>query len=560
MVGAAAISTSASSDGSLEASTGDGTVTTAGPTRRFAERRVTFCAMSHRLVRALVAAATATGLVLGTTACTDPGASLTPTPVTTASGLPGPAVAPEDSLAGFYEQRLAWSSCTGGECARLRVPRDYADPGAGDLEIAVLRVKARDQGKRLGSLVVNPGGPGASGVDYARSADLIVGAPVRRYFDVVGFDPRGVVRSSPIDCLADQQLDTFLGTDPTPDDAGEEQRLLTEARAMAAGCEQRNPDLLPHVSTVDAAKDMDVLRAALGDAQLNYLGKSYGTFLGATYADLFPKRVGRFVLDGVVPPDLTSAELAEGQARGFELATRAYVEDCVSGGGCVLGTSVEQGMTWLRDFLTRLDTTPLPSGDPSVPALNEAWASLGLGAALYDQGSWGILTQALEEAAGGSGRTLMALADSYADRKAGGGYTGNIMEAIFAVNCLDRPDSPDLATYVQNAKAFSAVAPTWGRFLAWGSLPCGVWPVTGGAPPHAVSAQGSNPIVVVGTTRDPATIYEWSVRLRKQLAHAALISFDGDGHTAYTRSNSCVDDAIDRYYVQGVTPEDGLRC
>ncbi len=516
--------------------------------------------MSHRLARALVAAATATGLLLGSSACTDAADSLTPTPVQATSGVPAPSDAPADDLAGYYTQTLAWSSCSGGDCARLRVPRDYAHPSAGDLEIAVLRVKARNQGKRIGSLVVNPGGPGASGVDYARSADLIVGAPVRSYFDVVGFDPRGVVRSSPIDCLPDGQLDTFLGTDPTPDTAGEEQDLLTEAHAMAAGCEQRNPLLLPHVSTVDAAKDMDVLRAALGDAQLNYLGKSYGTFLGATYADLFPKRVGRFVLDGVVPPDLTSAELAQGQARGFELATRAYVQDCVSGGGCPLGKTVDQGMQWLRDFLTRLDARPLPSGDPSVPALNEAWASLGLGAALYDQGSWGILTQALEEAAGGSGRTLMALADSYADRKAGGGYTGNIMEAIFAVNCLDRPDSPDLATYEANAKAFTAVAPTWGRFLAWGSLPCGVWPVTGGAPPHTVSAKGSNPIVVVGTTRDPATIYEWSVRLRNQLANAALISFDGDGHTAYTRSNSCVDDAIDRYYVQGVTPKDGLRC
>jgi pimeloyl-ACP methyl ester carboxylesterase len=336
---------------------------------------------------------------------------------------------------------------------------------------------------------------------------------------------------------------------------------------MANGCEARSKALLPHVGTVDAARDMDVLRAVLGDSQLNYLGKSYGTFLGATYAELFPKRVGRFVLDGVVPPDLTSEEMSEGQARGFEMATRAYVEDCVQQGGCPLGGSVDEGMRSLRAFLKRVDARPLPSGDPAEPRLNEAWASLGLGAALYDQGAWGILTDALKEAEAGNGSSLMALADTYADREPGGTYTGNIMEVIYAVNCLDRPDSPDVATYRENAVKFSKSAPTWGPFLAWGSLACGFWPVKaeatpGGPPvgPHKIAAKGSGPIVVVGTTRDPATIYEWSKRLRDQLSNAALITYDGDGHTAYRRSNDCVDNAIDGYYVQGKVPKDGLKC
>jgi pimeloyl-ACP methyl ester carboxylesterase len=502
----------------------------------------------------LVAAALA---FAGVAACTT-----TPEPqgVPVTGGAANVTTPPDAALASYYDQGLDWAKCGGFECADLTVPRDYANPTDGDITIKVLRAKATNRGSRLGSLVVNPGGPGGSGFQYAQSADFIVGPDVRKSFDIVGFDPRGVGRSAPIDCLGDEQLDDFLDTDPTPDSTAEQQELLEAARTMAEGCQERNPDLLPHVSTVDAAKDMDVLRAALGDGLLNYLGKSYGTFLGSTYAELFPERVGRFVLDGVVPPDLSSAELAEGQAKGFELATRAYVEDCVNEGDCPLGDSVDAGMESIRALLKDLDASPLPTGDPAAPQLTEAWGSLGLAAALYDEGSWGILTDAIREAQSGSGASLLGLANTYADRVPGGGYSGNIMEVIWAVNCLDRPDSPDLDTYAGYETEFSKIAPTWGPFLAWGSLACGVWPVEGGAPPHEISAEGSNPIVVVGTTRDPATIYEWSKQLRDQLDSAVLVSLDGDGHTAYTRGSKCIDDALDEYYVRGTVPEDGLMC
>ena len=514
-------------------------------------RAATTAARRSGLRLAAAAAALAT-----VAACTTPDAP--GVPVT--GPADGATSATDPELAGYYDQKLDWAACDAYQCADLTVPIDYADPSGGDITIKVLRVPARSQGKRLGSLVVNPGGPGASGVDYATAADTIVGPSVRSSFDVVGFDPRGVGRSAPIDCLDDKALDAFLGTDPTPDDPAEERGLLKAAETMAAGCQSHNRDLIAHVGTADAAKDMDVLRAALGDAHLNYLGKSYGTFLGATYADLFPTRVGRFVLDGVVPPDLTSAQLAEGQARGFELATRAYVEDCVIEGGCPLGTSVDEGMRWIRGFLADLDRNPLPTGDPAVPELTEAWGSLGLAVAMYDQGAWGILTDAIREAEAGSGASLMALANAYADRAPGGSYSGNMMEAIWAVNCLDRPDSPDLSTYEGYEKDFTEVAPTWGPFLAWGSLACGVWPVQGDNPPHRIAAEGSNPIVVVGTTRDPATIYEWSKQLRDQLANAVLVSLDGDGHTAYTRGSSCIDNALDAYFVKGTVPQDGLTC
>ncbi|KGN38134.1 alpha/beta hydrolase [Knoellia subterranea] len=464
----------------------------------------------------------------------------------------------------FYEQDLTWERCDGGQCTKLTVPLDYSKPDGDTIQISVLRVPARKQSQRIGSLVVNPGGPGGSGVDYARAADFIVGSAVRQRFDVVGFDPRGVGRSAPIDCLSDSELDTFLGGEQTPDDAAEEQAFADNAKNFAEKCGANAGPLLGHVSTVDAAKDMDILRARLGEKKLTYLGKSYGTYLGATYADLFPQLVGRFVLDGVVAPDLTSQEVNLGQAKGFETATRAWAQFCIDGGDCPLGGSVDAVMQGLRDFLQRVDKEPLSTtGDTAVTALTEGWASTGIAAAMYDQGMWDTLVEAMRAALKGDGSELMGLANTYADRVPNGGYSGNIMEVIYAVNCLDKPESASIPEHEAAAKASLAEAPTWGPFLAWSSMTCGSWPVKterSTEPPRKVTAEGADPIVVVGTTRDPATPYEWSVRLHDQLAKSSLITFDGDGHTAYMRSNECVDEPIDEYYLTGKVPQDGLKC
>ena len=267
------------------------------------------------------------------------------------------------------------------------------------------------------------------------------------------------------------------------------------------------------------------------------------------------------VLDGVVPPDISSLEMALGQAQGFERATRAWAAYCVRKRSCPLGNSVDQVMEGLRTFLASVDQSPLPrTGDNAVPRLTEGWASLGIGFAMYDQGSWQTLVDAMGEAVAGDGTSLLQLADSYADRNPGGEYSGNIMEAIYAVNCLDKPAIGDVAELRREAEESLAVAPTWGPYIVWSQATCGVWPLEPTGVTRTVSAEGAGPIVVIGTTRDPATPYEWSVRLRKQLAHASLISFDGDGHSAYTRSNECVDDAVDAYLVKGTVPKDGLRC
>jgi len=481
-----------------------------------------------------------------------------PEPSVTISRTPPPGSEP---LAKFYEQALSWKRCGLGQCATLTVPLDYARPDGETIGISVLRMRATRPKQRLGSLVVNPGGPGASGVDYARAADFIVGKPVRQRFDVVGFDPRGVQRSEPVDCLPDAQMDAFLGSEQTPDDAAEANAFIAEGKAFGAGCAKLTGQVTGHISTVDSAKDMDILRSALGDEKLNYLGKSYGTYLGAIYADLFPTLVGRFVLDGVLPPDTTPEENALGQAEGFERATRAWAADCVDTGDCPLGGSVDAVMSGLRGLLEQLDAQPIPvRGDARITELTEGWAATGIAQAMYDQGQWASLTDAVGAATRGDGTPLMELADAYARRDPSGRYTSNLLEAFYAISCLDNPDSPDVATYEQRATAFTAKAPTWGRFMAWGGSMCGQWPVSSGTKPHPVTAEGSGPIVVVGTTRDPATPYENSVRLRDQLANGRLITFDGDGHTAYGRSNDCIDDAIDEYYTDGTPPDDDTRC
>ena len=509
--------------------------------------------------RPLAALAGATAALLALSGCSLAdafGGSARTVSVTPQAPPPG-----SEPLASFYGQRVEWSDCEGAQCATMTVPVDYEAPQGDTIEIALVKVPAKRSSKRIGSLVVNPGGPGGSGVDYARAADVIVGEDVRDAYDVVGFDPRGVQRSAPIDCVTDAELDTFLGSDPTPDDAAEEQAFARSARGFAESCARTAGPLLEHVSTVDAARDMDVLRAVLGEEKLTYLGKSYGTYLGTTYAGLFPEQVGRMVLDGVVAPDLTAEEINRGQAQGFETATREWAAYCVQEGDCPLGGSVEEVMEGLRTFLASVDQSPLPrTGDNAVPRLTEGWASIGIAAAMYDQGAWQTLVDAMRDAVGGDGTSLMQLGNQYADRNPGGQYAGNIMEVIYAVNCLDKPDTDDVEERRRLAEESREVAPTWGPFLMWSSMPCGFWPVPATGAPERISAAGADPIVVIGTTRDPATPYAWAVRLREQLADASLITFDGDGHTAYTRSNDCVDDAVDAYFLEGTVPKDGLRC
>ncbi|WP_332460430.1 alpha/beta hydrolase [Ornithinimicrobium cryptoxanthini] len=456
----------------------------------------------------------------------------------------------------FYEQELAWQECEGGECATLSVPIDYEEPDGATIELALLRVAAA--GDRQGSLVVNPGGPGVSGVDYAQQAGLVVSGEVQEQFDIVGFDPRGVARSAPIECFDDAQMDDYIGSDPSPDDAAEEAASEELVKEFVAACEANAGELLGHVSTVEVARDMDVLRAALDEDQLDYLGASYGTFIGATYAQLFPANVGRFVLDGAVDPTMSRLDRGLGQAAGFEQATREYVQSCVDSGDCPLGDDVDSGMAGLRAFLADLDANPIPLEGDAAGELTEGWGVYGVIVAMYDEGAWPILTTALRSAQEGDATMLMFLANIYVGRTADGIYESNKMQAITAVNCLDRAAEPD-PDEDEVLRQFEEVAPTFGKYLA-GEGACAYWPETAQTVLDDYSAEGAAPIVVIGTTRDPATPYAWAEALADTLSSGVLLTYDGDGHTAYGRSNDCIDDAVDAYLLEGTVPQDGLSC
>lgn len=466
----------------------------------------------------------------------------------------------DEGLQRYYEQELAWSGCGAFECTTLEVPLSYQDAGGDSIELQVLRSAA--EGDRIGSLVVNPGGPGGSGVDYARIASTGFGDRILESYDIVGFDPRGVGASAPISCVDDETMDRIAGSDPTPDDEAAEQEIDELLQEFVQGCLDNAGPLLGHISTVDAARDMDILRAALGESQLNYLGASYGTFLGNTYATLYPDRVGRFVLDGAVSPHLTGFEMGLGQAEGFERATRAYAEACVASGNCALGDDVESALARIPQFLEEVSQNPLPVDGDVVTELTEGWAVWGIIVAMYDETAWPLLDQAMRLALNlDDGSMLMAFASIYHSRnQSDGSYNSNQSQVIYAVNCLDRRDpGTEGMTPEEIEEAYLEVSPTWGAQMAGESL-CGDWPVEAQETIEDYSAAGSAPIVVIGTTRDPATPYEWSVELAEILDSGVLVTYDGDGHTAYTRGSSCIDAAVEDYLVDGVVPEDGLRC
>lgn len=466
-----------------------------------------------------------------------------------------PAYAPE--LARFYEQDLDWRSCGANQCSRLTVPLDYAEPDAKTIELAVLRVPAQRRGQRVGQLVVNPGGPGGSGVQYAASGSDTFGDQLSRYFDIVGFDPRGVGESTPLECAGTKQTDEFLSVDPDPDDAGEVARFDRLTREFGQGCLTNSGELGRHMTTVEVAKDLDILREALGERQLDYFGASYGTSIGATYADLFPTHMRRMVLDGAIDPTLSTLQLSLGQAHGFETAIRAYLQDCVDQGDCILGDSVETGTRRIRQLLDDIDARPLPT--TSGRELTEGLAQLGIILPLYVKEYWPLLTLALQSALEDNGDRLLQLADQYSSRGPDG-YTDNSIEAYYAVYCLDHSDYVPLSQVPSLVDDFEKASPTFGRAFAYGATACGSWPVKSGVRPVERDAAGAPPIVVVGTTRDPATPYQQAVTLAKQLESGVLVSRDGDGHTGFMQGNRCVDRAIERYLVGGTVPEDGQSC
>jgi len=436
------------------------------------------------------------------------------------------------------------------------VPLDYGQPAGRQISIALNRRPARDRTRRIGSLLVNPGGPGASGVDLLPTLLDRIPTEVQARFDVVGFDPRGVGKSSPVRCLSSAELDAFFAVDPTPDDPMEKAAFVAAARRFADGCQQQSGDLLAHVGTEDAARDMDRIRAAVGDDKLTYVGFSYGTLLGATYAHLFPTNVRALVLDGAVDPSLDNADLGRVQGEGFDHAFDAFVADCRAKAATCdwkpAGGATKQAFVALSG---RVDARSVRAGTRVVGPSEFLY---GTAAFLYDKQTWPVLARALAQVEAGSATVVLAGFDSLVGRNPDGTFS-NEQEASAAVNCLDRPTPKDLAFYERAAAEAARTAPAFGPVTAWSGLGCALWPVRPTGKAERLTAPGSPPILVVGTTNDPATPYVWAEALAQQLPQGRLLRHVGEGHTTYGE-NPCTTAIGNAYLLSLQIPPGALTC
>ncbi|WP_019354394.1 alpha/beta hydrolase [Streptomyces sp. AA1529] len=447
------------------------------------------------------------------------------------------------------------------ECAKLKVPLDYSEPAGRTLGIEMIRAAERPGGgKRIGSLVFNFGGPGGSGV-AALPAFADEYETLRGRYDLVSFDPRGVGRSEGVRCLSDERLDAYFAADWTPDTDAEERSLFARQKSFADGCEKRAGDLLPHLTTENTARDMDLLRQVLGDRKLHYFGISYGTELGGVYAHLYPERVGRAVFDAVVDPASNPAQGSLSQAGGFQKALGNYLDRCTSGEEkCPVGDDPAEGKERITELLADLDAEPMPTD--SGRKLTESLAEGGIAQALYSEETWDLLTQGLEEAVVDSnGSTLLLLADALNGRNQDGTYS-TLQSSLTAISCADNEQRYGTGAIRNRLPDFAEASPVFGPMSAWGLASCHDWPVHGRWRTPPVSAAGSDPILLVGTTGDPATPYGGTRAMQRELGDGVgvEVTYRGEGHGAYDSRNSCVRKAVDGYLLRGRVPRNGTDC
>lgn len=470
-----------------------------------------------------------------------------------------PAVHASTGLEQYYAQSLQWSSCDDSrECSTLLVPIDYASPTSGDFRLALSRARAK--GAKVGSIVVNPGGPGAEGTSFAEYAQSSLGTQVAKSYDVIGFDPRGVGKSVPVTCLTGRQTTAWLRADATPDTPDEVTSYSALAAGIGRGCLRYTPTRARNVGSEATVRDMDILRAALGEKKLNYLGYSYGTYLGALYAHDFPANVGRLVLDGAVDPSLDSMQVSEGQSRAFQIAMTRFARSCSRLASCPYPGNTNKVLDGINSLLAKLDAKPMRTDKRETLTQSQALGALFWG--MYSRDYWANLRDALSEAKRGNGTYLLMLSDLGSDRTGPNTYASNQTSAFYAISCWDSPAAPGPAGLAAAARAWSSRAPVpeMARAMAWGNAPCSTWFGHSELAPAPASSTTEAPILVIGTTYDPATPYPWAVALADQLSTARLLTYVGDGHTAYGNGNRCIDSAVNDFFTNGTVPARGTRC
>ena len=440
-----------------------------------------------------------------------------------------------ENLKDYQSQVLKWVNCYGNfECSTLLVPVAYDKITTDAFHLKVIRFKATDQRQKLGALIVNPGGPGASAFDYAYNAENIVSAAIREKYDIVGFDQRGVGQSDPIRCLTDKETDEMLAGPMIADSPENQRKMIKNAKLFASKCKKAAGNKLMHLSTFESAKDMELLRLALNEPKLNYLGKSYGTYLGTLYASLYPLKVGKMILDGAIDPSISIQEQNLAQAKGFELALNQFLsENKIS--------KIE-----IFNLIKKLRIEPLST--KSNRNLTDSIAILGVASALYDDViGWPKLKKAINDASAGDGSKLLALADEYTGRTRTGKYFSNENDVATLISCLDWSSRNNIEQMRYASKLFRSTAPIFGPYLTYSQLACNYLTTLKNAISINLDLIPTYPILIISVTRDPATPYEWGVALSEMLPGSFFLTLDADGHTGQGRGFSCIDRAVDSF-------------
>lgn len=443
-----------------------------------------------------------------------------------------------------------------GDCTTVTVPLDPSQPTGRQIGVAVVRFKATKKNGRLGALMVNPGGPGASAVSFARNfAQASVTENIRERYDIIGFDPRGVGDTVPLQCNSRKELEKFYAVDGSPDDAAEVELAVTAARALSDACKRSSSEVLPFLGTDYVVNDMDLVRAALGEEKISFFGFSYGTYLGAKYADRFPTRVDRFVFDGVLDPTASLDERTRLQAKGFEDVLNRFFAECKPSSCSFVRKGETPGSAYDR-LIGGLDRKKIVVGDSGSQQrlLGPGEAETAVIASLYNQKTgWPSLMAGLNELNQGKGDILLSQFDRYADRSSDGSFR-NTLEANSATNCTDLPSAKQPSHFVDLAAELTRIAPRLGSYAAFSTMICAVWPAgpnPAGSGQRAISAKGANPILVVGTKNDPATPYAWAESLAKQLDSSFFLTWNGVGHTAFFGGSSCVTRRVTDFLIRG---------